>query len=87
VSTVNSSDLLALLKTCGIIVIDISSDIASLAKGKEIFRSLKSEIVNLKGTYNVSKNMKLIVVISTVMTWAGVNKKVSELYRYNKLNK
>lgn len=77
--TVNSSDLFGLLKTCGIIVIDISSDIAALAKGKEIFRSLKSEIVNLKGTYNVSKNIKLIVVISTVMTWAGVNKKVSEL--------
>jgi len=53
-----------------------------LSKGKEIFRSLKNEIVNLKGTYNVSRNIKLIVVISTVMTWAGVNKKVSELYMY-----
>jgi len=76
VSTVNSSDLLGLLKTCGIIVIDISSDIAELCKGKEIFRSLKKEIINLKGTY-VSKYKKLIVVISTVMTWAGVDKKVS----------
>jgi len=82
VKTVNSSDLLGLLKTCGIIVIDISSDIAELSKGKEIFRSLKREILKLKGmekTY-VSKNIKFIVVISTIMTWAGVNKKVSELY-------
>ncbi|KAL4098767.1 hypothetical protein QTP88_023306 [Uroleucon formosanum] len=81
VSIVNSSDLLGLLKTCGIIVIDISSNIAELSKGKEIFRSLKNEIVNLKGTYNVSRNIQLIVVISTVMTWAGVNKKhyMSEL--------
>jgi len=82
VSTVKCSDLLGLLKTCGIIVIDISTDIAELYKGKEIFRSLKREIINLKGmekTY-VSKNIKLIVVISTMMTWAGVNKKVSELY-------
>lgn len=80
--TVNSSDLLRLLKTCGIIVIDISSDIAELSKGKEIFRSLKREILKLKGmekTY-VSKNIKLIVVISTVMTWAGVNKKLSTHY-------
>jgi hypothetical protein len=72
---------LKLLKTCGIIVIDISRDIAELSKGKEIFRSLKREIVKLKGMEKThgSKNKKKIVVISTVMTWAGVNKKASEL--------
>jgi len=72
---------LKLLKTCGIIVIDISRDIAELSKGKEIFRSLKREIINFKdmGKTHRSKNKKKIVVISTVMTWAGVNKKVNKL--------
>lgn len=70
-----------LLKTCGIIVIDISRDIAELSKGKEIFRSLKREIVNFKdmGKTLKLKNKKKIVVISTVMTWTGVNKKVNKL--------
>lgn len=84
-STVNSSDLSWLLKTCGIIVIDISRDIAELSKGKEVFKSLKREIVNLKReekTY-ASKNKRLLVVISTVLTWAGDNKKVSEINIYN----
>lgn len=70
-----------LLKTCGIIVIDISRDIAELSKGKEIFRSLKREIINFIDMVKThrSKNKKKIVVISTVMTWAGVNKKVNKL--------
>lgn len=79
--TVKNEDVLGLLKTCGIIVIDVSRDITALTNGRERFRSFKKEIVKAlsRGKANtlVSKNKRLIVVISTVMTWAGVNKQVS----------
>lgn len=79
-NTVKSNDLLRLLKTCGVIVIDVSRDIASLKKGKELFKSLKREILNIlgKGDNPALKKKRLIVVISTVMTWAGVDKRVSQ---------
>lgn len=78
-NTVKSNDLMGLLKTCGVIVIDISRDITALSRGKEIFRSFKREIVNIKDKDRVvaTKNKRLIVVLSTVMTWAGINKKVN----------
>lgn len=78
-NTVNTSDLLGLLKTCGVIVIDISGDIAALSRGKEIFRSFKKEMVNIKDKdrFHALRNKRLILILSTVMTWAGVNKRVS----------
>lgn len=73
---------MGLLKTCGIIVIDVSRDKVALSQGKELFRSFKREIVNLKGKDKIiaAKTKRLIVVISTVMTWAGTdNPRVSQL--------
>lgn len=76
---VKSDDLSEILKSCGVIIIDISRDIASLSKGKEIFRTYKRKISKLKKKDNTreNKNKRLIVLLSTVMTWAGVNNKVS----------
>lgn len=76
---VENNDVLGVLKTCGIIVIDISRDALALSKGKIMFKLLKKELINLKGKEQVikSKNKRLIVVISTVMTWTGFVKKVS----------
>lgn len=73
VNTVDGSDVLGLLKTCGAIVIDVSRDEAALSKGKALFRSFKGELVGLKGDDKTiaAKTKKLIVVISTIMTWAG----------------
>lgn len=70
---------MGLLKTCGVILIDISRDFTALSRGKEIFSSFKREIVTMKDEDRVlaMKNKRLIVVLSTVMTWAGSNKKVN----------
>lgn len=70
---------MGLLKTCSVVVIDISRDKTALSRGKEIFRSFKRDIVNIKDKDRVlaMKNKRLIVVLSTVMTWAGINKKVN----------
>lgn len=76
---VESNDVLDKLKTCGIIIIDISKDATALSKGIEMFKLLKKELVNSKGK-NIPiklKNKRLVVVISTVMTWTGSIKKVS----------
>lgn len=78
---------MGILKTCGVIVIDISRGIGALSRGKEIFRSFKKEIAyKIKGKgkrkEKETKNKRLIVLLSTVMTWAGVQNNVS--YNYNK---
>lgn len=77
---IENNDILRVLKTCGVVVIDISRDAMALSKGKEIFKLFIKELDNLKGKEKVikSKNKRLIVVISTVMTWAGFAKKVSQ---------
>lgn len=76
---VENNDVLGVLKTCGIIVIDISRDALALSKGKEMFKLLKKELTHLKGKEKAIKlkNKRLVVVISTVMTWTGFGKKVS----------
>lgn len=74
-NTVNSHEVLGLLKTCGVIVIDVSRDTAALTRGREIFRSFKREVVNGKDKIVLLDNKRLIVVISTAMTWAGVGSK------------
>lgn len=78
-STVDRCDLIGLLKTCGIIVIDISGDITALSRGKEIFRSFKRAVVTMKNKDRALalKNKRLIIILSTVMTWAGIGKRVS----------
>jgi hypothetical protein len=79
VNKVKSDDLLEILKTCGVVIIDISRDIAALSRGKEIFRSFKKKIDKFKRIDNNGKNKNkiLIILLSTIMTWAGVNNKVS----------
>lgn len=79
-SAVSKEYLPGLLRTCATIVIDISRDIAGLSEGKRVFRLFKKEIVKRKGKEKVSslsQNNRLIVVISTVMTWAGNEERVS----------
>lgn len=78
-NTVNSNDLMGLLKKCGVIVIDVSRDTNALSRGKEIFRSFKRELNTIEDKDRIlaMKNKRLIVVLSTVMTWAGINKKVN----------
>lgn len=58
----------------------MSKDIAALTKGKEIFKSFKREILNVQGKSYIPalKNKRIIVLISTVMTWAGDDKRVSQ---------
>ncbi|VVC36925.1 P-loop containing nucleoside triphosphate hydrolase [Cinara cedri] len=69
--------LLKLLKTCGAIIIDISRDNKALSKGKDLFRLLKRDIYSMKDKERIlaMQNKRLIVLISTVMTWAGDNKR------------
>lgn len=79
-AAVKSGDLLGLIKTCGTIVIDVSRDIEALTNGKKLFKSFKKEILSVQGKDNGvldMKNKRLIVVVSTVMTWAGTDKRVS----------
>lgn len=76
-NTVDGHDVLGTLKTCGVVVIDVSRDIAALSKGWETFRAFKRELVNDTDKVLASNGRRLIVVISTVMTWTGVSKGVS----------
>jgi len=70
----------------------VSRDIEALTNGKKLFKSFKKEILSVQGKNNGAldmKNKRLIVVVSTVMTWAGTDKRVSpgikKLKRYLKI--